>query len=98
MIRIFGTRWIPFEEALSDTTEPARGFGIHGAPWYKDEESDQLIENRSCLGKYESDGCIRLGTEDMEELFSIIVTKPTTIEIVTDISQAHLPGQMSNIR
>jgi len=41
---------------------------------------------------YYSDGCIRLATPDMEELFAVIVTKPTVIEIVKDFNDARLPG------
>jgi len=44
------------------------------------------------VGQYESDGCIRLSHEDMEELFSVIITKPTLIEIVKNSKDAKLPG------
>jgi hypothetical protein len=83
MITIFGTRWIPFDKEIANCTAPAKGFGIHGTPWIegKDEASG--------IGKYESDGCIRLATPDMEELFAIIITKPTTIEIVRDFMEVH---------
>ena len=88
MIRIFGTRWIPFEKELEGCSEPAKGFGIHGAPWVADPVTGQLIEDKSKIGKYDSDGCIRLAQEDMEELFAIIITKPTTVELVRDFSEA----------
>ncbi len=97
MIRVFGTRWIPFEKALANATEPARGFGLHGVPWEFDEASGELTERPSCLGEYESDGCIRLATQDIEELFAIIVTKPTTIEIVRDFHEARLPGREAEL-
>lgn len=90
MIRVFGTRWIPFETEHEDATAPAKGFGIHGVPWVGKDGS--LTEDASSLGKYESDGCIRLSTKDVEELFSIIITKPTTVELVRDFAEAHLPG------
>lgn len=93
MIRVFGTRWIPFNEELSEEcTETAKGFGIHGAPWITDSSTGQLIEDRSKIGKYESDGCIRLLSEDIEELFSIIITKPTVVELVDNFFDAKLPG------
>lgn len=92
MIRVFGTRWIPFEKEVEGCTENPKGFGIHGAPWVMDPLSGQCIEDRSKIGKYESDGCIRLNSEDIEELFSIIVTKPTQIELVKDYHDARLPG------
>lgn len=91
MIRIFGTRWIPFGSEVSGATAPAEGFGIHGVPWIPNEKGE-LVENIGSLGKYESDGCIRLGTPDMEELFAIIITRPTTVELVKDFFEAKLPG------
>lgn len=87
MITVFGTRWIPFEKELGVTTAPAKGFGIHGVPWVAGM-SGQLVENTSSIGKYESDGCIRLATADIEELFAVIITKPTIIEITPDFSEA----------
>lgn len=92
MIRIFGTRWLPFESEFDDATEPAKGLGIHGAPWQPNEQGE-FTETIDCIGKYESDGCIRLASPDVEELFSIIITKPTTVELVRDFSEAHLPGE-----
>lgn len=87
MIRIFGTRWIPFEGEIKGCTESAKGLGIHGCPWIEDPETGELVEDRSKIGKYESDGCIRLNQEDMEELFAIVVTKPTSVELVHDFNE-----------
>lgn len=87
MMRIFGTRWIPFEKEIEDTTAPAKGLGIHGAPWTAGEE------DRNCIGKYESDGCVRLASEDMEELFSIVISKPAYAVLVNDFFDAKLPGK-----
>jgi lipoprotein-anchoring transpeptidase ErfK/SrfK len=92
MIRVFGTRWIPFGKELGDCSAPAKGYGIHGAPWATEKKSGQWIEARQVVGQYESDGCIRLSHEDMEELFSVIITKPTLIEIVKNSKDAKLPG------
>jgi hypothetical protein len=89
MISVFGTRWIPFDKELGSCTEPAKGFGIHGTPWSQGA-GEGLIEQNASIGKYESDGCIRLATPDMEELFAIVITKPTTIEIVHDFAEASL--------
>jgi hypothetical protein len=86
MIRIFGTRWIPFEKELEGCSEPARGLGIHGAPWLLDANGT-LVEDTSKIGKYDSDGCIRLAQQDIEELFSIIITKPTLVELVQESSE-----------
>ena len=92
MIRVFGTRWIPFDKEVEGCSENAKGFGIHGAPWMADPATGQLAEDRTKVGQYESDGCIRLLSEDIEELFAIIVTKPTQIELVKDFHDAKLPG------
>lgn len=90
MVTVFGTRWIPFDQEIGQVTAPAKGLGLHGTPWER-SASGELISSRSGIGKYESDGCIRLDTPDLEELFSIIITKPTTIEIVSDFSHSSLP-------
>jgi L,D-transpeptidase catalytic domain len=90
MIQVFGTRWIPFEKEVHNCTESAKGYGIHGSPWIKDPISGNLIEDRSHIKKYDSDGCIRLNSEDIEELFAITITKPTIIEIVDDYKVADL--------
>lgn len=92
MIRIFGTRWIPFDKELENCSECAKGFGIHGAPWTTDPITGQLVEDKSKIGKYDSDGCIRLSQEDMEELFAVVITKPTTVELVHDFADAKLQG------
>jgi hypothetical protein len=92
MIKVFGTRWIPFEKEIGETTEPAKGFGLHGVPW-KPEENGKLAEEVASIGKYESDGCIRLATKDIEEIFAIIITKPATVELVKDFHHAKLPGK-----
>lgn len=95
MIRIFGTRWIPFGEEVRGCTAPAKGYGIHGVPWVEHPQRG-LEEDTNSLGKHESDGCIRLATADIEEIFALIITKPTTIELVHDFWDAQLPGVESN--
>lgn len=88
MITVFGTRWIPFEKEIAHCSASAKGFGIHGTPWVYNE-AHQLVDNTSSIGKYESDGCIRLSTSDVEELYSIITSsRPTIIEIVKDSMSA----------
>ncbi len=91
MIRVFGTRWIPFE-SLEGSSEKIKGVGLNGFPWVDGAGKDQLVENRSLGGKYETDGCLALAHEDIEELFAIVVSKPTVIEIVKHFKEAHLPG------
>lgn len=92
MIRVFGTRWIPFDKEVEGCSESAKGYGLHGSPWIEHSETHQWAEDRSKIGKYDSDGCIRLNSEDIEEIFAIVITKPTLIEIVKDFNDAHLPG------
>ena len=92
MIRVFGSRWIPFDKEVEACTEAAKGFGIHGAPWIFDTEKGQLIEDKSKIGRYDSDGCVRLASEDIEEIFSIVITKPTIVELVKDFHSAKLFG------
>jgi lipoprotein-anchoring transpeptidase ErfK/SrfK len=92
MIRVFGTRWIPFEKEVENCSEQAKGFGLHGAPWTEDEKSGVLVEDLGQVGKYNSDGCIRLAQDDIEEIFAIVISKPTTVEIVREFSEAKLPG------
>lgn len=92
MIRIFGTRWVPFDEEIAHCTEAAKGYGIHGAPWVFDPKSGQLVEDRSRIGQFDSDGCVRLLSEDMEEIFSIVITKPTIVELVQQIDEVKLAG------
>jgi hypothetical protein len=91
MVRIFGTRWIPFAQEIEGCTEPAKGFGLHGAPWIEDS-TGQLVEDFSKISTYDSDGCIRLASKDIEEIFSIIITKPTMVELVKNFYDAKLPG------
>lgn len=90
LIQIFGTRWIPFEKEIEGCTESAKGLGLHGAPWVVDPVSGQYTEDRSKIGKYDSDGCIRLASEDIEEIFAIVITKQTTVELVKDYHEAKL--------
>lgn len=87
MITVFGTRWIPFEKSIGICTAPPKGYGIHGTPW-KHTDKDELVDEGTGIGGYESDGCLRLSQDDVEELFAIIVTKPSYIEIVKDFNDA----------
>jgi hypothetical protein len=91
MLRIFGTRWIPFDKEIKGCTAPAKSLGIHGVPCQVSSKGE-LVEDRDSLGKYESDGCVHLATDDIEEIFAIIITKPAVIELVADFNDAQLPG------
>ncbi len=98
MIRVFGTRWIPFDKEIEGCTEQAKGFGLHGVPWMNDPTTGLFVEDTTKLGKYDSDGCIRLSSEDIEELFAIILTKPTVVELVKDFHDANLSGVEKNLQ
>ncbi len=88
MIKEFGTRWIPFEKELENCSELTKGLGIHGTPWIENKKIESLVEERSKVSIYDSNGCLRLLSEDMEELFSVIISRPTVIEIVKSIENS----------
>lgn len=92
MIRVFGTRWIPLipEGDAAAKESVKKGYGLQGAPWISSGE--QLVENQEVIGAYDSDGCIRLKSEDIQEIYAIVLTKPTFVEIVKELSLAKLPG------
>ncbi len=92
LIKVFGTRWLPLGKELGKETPPVKGLGIHGAPWDFNKKSNRWVEMRQAALGFESDGCIRMTFEDMEELFSIVITKPTVVDIVRNFKEAHLPG------
>lgn len=89
MISVFGTRWIPFEKEIANTTAPAKGFGIHGVPWNKRADGS-YAQDLNGLKDYKSDGCVRMSKDDVEELFAIILTKDTIVEIVPEFHQSEM--------
>ncbi len=93
MMTVFGVRWIGFAKEIKDCTGSCKGLGFHGVPWRKDDEG-RYIEYRECIGKYQSDGCIRLLSEDIEELYAIVTSRTTYAHIVRDFHQATLPGTL----
>jgi len=93
VITVFGVRWIPLAREIANCTGSSKGLGLHGVPWKRSSETHELQECRECIGNYESSGCIRLLSEDIEEIYSVIVAKPTYIHIVRDFTEAQLPGK-----
>ncbi len=91
MIEVFGTRWLPFEEEIENCSDSAKGYGFHGVPCIYDKEGDILIEAKDGVGGRNSDGCLRLKKDDIEELFAIVITKPTIVEVVKDRSSVVYP-------
>lgn len=92
MVTIFGTRWIPFDQEVDGCTASPKGLGLHGLPLQSNERGE-FVEDLNLLEKNESDGCIRLATKDMEEIYAIVITRPTTIELVENFHQATPPGE-----
>ncbi len=93
LVSVFGSRWIPFDQEIADCTEAAKGLGIHGVPWVQDAKTAQWREDTSSVGRHVGDGCIRLATADIEELFAIIISRPTTVELVRNFYEATPPGK-----
>ncbi len=87
MIRVFGTRWMPFGQEIEGCSEPVKGLGLHGAPWVQDMATGQFVEDLSKLGKQSTDGCIHLAAKDIEEIFAIVLTKPTLVELTRGQTQ-----------
>lgn len=82
MVGVFGSRWLPLEGESAP-----KGLGLHGLPWKRNDQGD-LVEEISSLGQYASDGCVRMATGDIEEIFAIVITRPTTVELVKDFHEA----------
>ena len=96
MMRVFGTRWLPFDKEIGDCTDGAKGYGLHGLPC-NTMENGEVVEDLSLEGTRSSDGCLRLRKKDIEEIFSIVITKPTIIEIVNQDVQKKEQEPLENI-
>lgn len=92
MLSVFGRRWIPFAKEVAESSGPCRGLGIHGMPCRPNPITGEWVECGESVGDYASDGCIRMLNDDITELFSVIVSRPSYIHIVRDFTQAKLPG------
>lgn len=90
MVTVFGSRWIPFDKEIEGCTAPSKGFGIHGVPWVANAKG-VVDEDNSSIRQYKSDGCIRMTTADVEELYATIITRPAIVEIVKNFSEAKVP-------
>lgn len=93
MISVYGKRWIPLGREISGCSSSCKGLGLHGVPWKGLTDSASLQEQRSCIGHYETEGSIRLLTEDIEEIYAIIVSKPAYLHCVKDFIDAQIPGR-----
>jgi len=95
MVRVFGTRWIPFGQEIEGCTSPAKGLGLYGIPLIEQENNEgktQFVDNCAFLNTNEGDGGIRLASEDINEIFSIVITRPSFVLLVKDFRDARLPG------
>jgi len=85
MVRVFGSRWLPLEPLEAGGINPVKGLGIYGLPL------KETLEQIS-IDHYATDGGICLKTEDIEELYAVILTKSTFVHIVSHMDEADLPG------
>lgn len=86
MIQVFGTRWLPMiPQGVADAHN--QGYGLQGVPVLQEG-----VESLEGVGAYSTDGCIRLKSADIEEIFSIVVSKPTFVHVVPTCRAAKLPG------
>lgn len=86
MVQLYGTRYIPFGRK-------GQHCAIQGNPWMMTAEAEELVEARNGIGEYSTEGNIQMNSEDVEELFSIVTCRPTTIQIVKTFREAKLPGR-----
>ncbi|MCB1181065.1 MAG: L,D-transpeptidase [Chlamydiia bacterium] len=93
LISVFGIRWIPLGVEVAHCSASCKGIGFHGVPWLRDSKTDRLVECQTSIGSYSSGGCIRLLSSDIEELYSLVTSRPSFVHIVQDFSLAHLPGE-----
>ncbi len=89
LMQIFGSHWIPFEKEIADCSEAAKGYGIHGTPMVRNTKGE-MEEQIETIGGHHSDGCVRLSSKEIKELFSVISTRKTYIEIVPSFQQSRL--------
>ena len=86
LVQLYGTRHIPF-------SGNGHHCAIQGNPWLVDADTGELVESKSFIGQYATEGNIRMHTKDVEELFSIVISRKSSIQIVREFNQAELPGR-----
>ena len=86
LVQLYGTRYIPFGRK-------GQHCAIQGNPWQITADAEELVEVRNGIGEYSTEGNIQMNVEDVEELFSIVTCRPTTIQIVKTFREAKLPGR-----
>lgn len=86
LVQVYGTRYIPFGNGYTVC-------GIQGNPYAVDPETGKLVEVDTFIGQHATAGNISMRTHDMEELFSIVISRSTNIQIVKDFAESELPGR-----
>ncbi len=82
---IFGTRWMPFiqlpgSKGLLRDPQTGKRFGIHGIPMIQQADGT-VIEDKTTVGQRLSGGCVRMRSEDIEELCVLTDSRQTIVEI-----------------
>lgn len=86
LVQVYGTRYIPFGNDYTVC-------GIQGVPQFMDSKTGQMIESDNFIGQHATSGNISMRANDLEELFSIVTSRSSSIQIVKDFSEAELPGR-----
>jgi hypothetical protein len=94
LVTVFGKRWLPFGEEIRNCTKQAKGLGIHGLPYTRD--GDLVKEEGTSIGKYNSLGCVRMRNDEIDDLYAIVITRPTFIEITDDYRKSSVYQQYLN--
>jgi len=86
LVQVYGTRYIPFGNDYTVC-------GIQGVPQAVDPETGKLVEVDNLIGQHATSGNISMRACDVEELFSIVTSRSSSIQIVKDFTDAELPGR-----
>jgi len=85
LVQVYGTRYLPFGNEYT-------ACGIQGSPHAVDLKTGKLVEVNAFIGQHATKGNIMMRTHDVEELFSIVTSRPTNVQIVKDFTESELPG------
>lgn len=86
LVQVYGTRYLPFGNGYTVCS-------IQGNPHAVDPKTGKLVEVDTFIGQHATKGNISMRTHDVEELFSIVTSRPTNIQIVKDFTESELPGR-----
>ncbi|MEM8628498.1 MAG: L,D-transpeptidase [Chlamydiota bacterium] len=91
MVRVFGTRRLPCKPVEQRGEQAGHAFAIQGLPQLEGSQRD-CGEDANMLAKGRSGKAVQMARQDIEELFAIVITKPTFVHVVSDFYEAKLPG------